>query len=321
MHRETNYFKIGLFTLAALAVMAAGIMYFGLSSAFTPTLSCDTYFSYSVQGLSTGSSVNFRGFKVGQVESLSLARDGSKDGGRQAVRIKFILFPKDICGSDCLEEEEAKAFLLDEIKRGLRVQLSFQGISGVSYLSLDYLTEAQLAAEGHIPLPGLEGTTMTIPNSQSMFIELGESVSRIVRSFRDVDFYALSTKTQAVLVNMEKATERLNSDLEAIAGKIPATIEEIGETASQVSSLAQEIKGDLALLRQSSSLSLLAASIGRFHSAVSRADQILRGPQNSLPATFDNLRVMSENFRELSEMAKRYPSQILFGEAPREIKP
>jgi ABC-type transporter Mla subunit MlaD len=68
-------------------------------------------------------------------------------------------------------------------------------------------------------------------------------------------------------------------------------------------------------------LSELGETIKRLKSLVGRADQVLRGSQDDLGPAMENFRIMTENLREFSETAKRYPSQIIFGQAPSEVKP
>jgi paraquat-inducible protein B len=148
MPKKSSFFKIGLFAVSAFFLLGAGIIFFGLSSIFQPTLECDTYFDHSVQGLSTGSAVNFRGFKVGQVSSISVSKLETEQG-KQKVRVVFILFPQLLTGSKA-GYWEARNYLEKEINSGLRVFMSFQGISGVSFLDLDYLS-SDLSAELSAP--------------------------------------------------------------------------------------------------------------------------------------------------------------------------
>jgi phospholipid/cholesterol/gamma-HCH transport system substrate-binding protein/paraquat-inducible protein B len=52
-----------------------------------------------------------------------------------------------------------------------------------------------------------------------------------------------------------------------------------------------------------------------------RIDQLAAGKDNDLEITLGNLRVLTENLTELSENAKRFPAQLLFGEPPKPISP
>ncbi|MGH8802678.1 MAG: hypothetical protein ACREX6_10360, partial [Casimicrobiaceae bacterium] len=60
----------------------------------------------------------------------------------------------------------------------------------------------------------------------------------------------------------------------------------------------------------------LAQSINHLDRTLARLDQIFGGGEADLGATFRNLREITDNLRELTEDAKRYPSRLLFGAPP-----
>ncbi|MDR1677463.1 MAG: MlaD family protein, partial [Deltaproteobacteria bacterium] len=92
MLSKANYVKIGIFTLSALALLTAAMLYFGISAAFRPSIECQTYFNHTVQGLAPGASVNFRGFKVGQVGKITLPTVPGTSG-QLMVKVEFTVEP------------------------------------------------------------------------------------------------------------------------------------------------------------------------------------------------------------------------------------
>jgi hypothetical protein len=52
---------------------------------------------------------------------------------------------------------------------------------------------------------------------------------------------------------------------------------------------------------------------------MSRVDRILGGGEMDLASTIANLRATTDNLRDLTEDAKRYPSNLLFGEPPKPL--
>jgi len=62
-----NYFRLGLFVLAAIGVLVAVVLIFGSGQLFKKSFVIETYIKQSVTGLDTGASVRFRGVKIGQV--------------------------------------------------------------------------------------------------------------------------------------------------------------------------------------------------------------------------------------------------------------
>ena len=70
MHK-INYFKIGLFVLAAVVLLVILLIALGAGNFGSKKIYFETYFDESVQGLSSGSTVHFRGFPIGKVERIS----------------------------------------------------------------------------------------------------------------------------------------------------------------------------------------------------------------------------------------------------------
>ena len=52
-----------------------------------------------------------------------------------------------------------------------------------------------------------------------------------------------------------------------------------------------------------------------------RLDRIFGAGEADLGTTFENLRQITDNLRDLTEDAKRYPSNVLFGAPPRPLEP
>jgi phospholipid/cholesterol/gamma-HCH transport system substrate-binding protein len=70
-----NYFRLGVFVLAAIGVLLAVILIFGSGQIFKKSFYVETYIKQSVTGLDAGASVRFRGVKIGQVTLIGLSGD------------------------------------------------------------------------------------------------------------------------------------------------------------------------------------------------------------------------------------------------------
>ena len=61
---KTNYFRLGLFVVAAIAAAIASILILLGPSFGKPYAEMETYFQFSISGLEVGAPVKFRGIQV-----------------------------------------------------------------------------------------------------------------------------------------------------------------------------------------------------------------------------------------------------------------
>jgi ABC-type transporter Mla subunit MlaD len=321
MSGKHNFFKIGLFTLLAMFLFLAGIMAFGLSSSLAPKLECVTLFNRSVRGLSVGSAVNFRGFKVGQISGISLSAATDKNS-EPSVRVSFYIEPASLIGKDS-SEEEARDYIFGQIEQGLKVYLSFQGVTGLGFLDLDYDAGAKenssQANFNTLRERSLELGEVQIPNGPGSIMEISESATQIVKSLSGVDFSGISRDIKSLVGTFEKAVADLQTD--KISADMTQTLNEMRGMAEDISALAASLDTSIGQNSLGKVGTEMEAAIKQLRQTIRRTELLLNSSQNNLPATMDNLRVMSENMRELSELLKRYPSQLFFGQPPQEIRP
>ncbi len=314
-----NYFKIGLFAIVGTLLLVAGLLAFGLSDAlFKKRLVCVTFFERSVQGLSADSAVKFRGFRVGKVTSISLASPNKSTGLQPAVKVIFEIEPAALAGQD-EDAELARTYISGQIDRGLKVILSIQGVTGIGFLDLDY-TEDPKGKYYKTAYDWAQGQDLVyIPSGPSQIMEISESASRIVKSLSDVDFADISNEAKALIKNLNKAVTDL--DTAALSGDVNDTLSEIRLAAGELVTLLRDADETIKGGAKTNLGRELEATVQQVRQSLKRLDQLFGSSQSNLPVTLDNLRVMSENFRELSELLKDQPSQALFGQPPRPSEP
>ena len=253
----SSHFKIGLFViLAIVALVATGV---GLQiRTRRPTVTFHTYFDESVQGLQVGSTVLYRGVKIGNVGKIGIAPD------RRHVDVAM-----------AIDRSEAARLDLAQVAPRLRATLGMQGITGVKFVDIDY---AQPSAPPPEALP-FAPVARYIPSARSFFgglqndIDvLGRELPGLVKSL-DTTLATLDTTladvsqlshhlsdetaprldrildqlggSNGVVASARRAIDALGDfgrEASRSSGELGTTIRDLGDAARAVRTLAEEIE-------------------------------------------------------------------------------
>jgi phospholipid/cholesterol/gamma-HCH transport system substrate-binding protein len=345
MDDRANHLKIGLFVISATVLAALTIIILGGGRIFEKTTTVETYFEESVQGLDTGSSVNFRGVKIGKIAEISLARREYVTEANY-VLVRMALYPD---AFPAQTGETAHKSVAAEVDKGLRCRLTILGLTGTARLEADYFPP-----ESHPPLKiDWQPYYPYIPSVSSTITRLNEALDRIMKALEKINIPAMATTFEKALELLSKASDEFNlkgirdeADLllaglrntngrinEILRGKDMESILRDGSamvTAGR--SIVEDSKMPLqkfqtALLETSESIDGLAKKLSAvsqglpenlagLQRTLRRLDGFLVNQQQEIEGILSNIRVISENFKEVSENAKQYPSQLLFGSPP-----
>ena len=142
MNGKASKAVIGAFVLGALVLLIVGVLIFGSGRFFSDNRKFEVYFEGSVKGLNVGSSVMFRGVKIGSVTDIRISIDPET-----MVAIIPIVIEID---RDKLHGGEAdRKYFLELIDKGLRAQLQMQSIvTGQLAIYLDFFPGSPVVLRG-----------------------------------------------------------------------------------------------------------------------------------------------------------------------------
>ena len=253
MSTSIRHFKLGLFVLGAVIVFVAIVLIVGSGTFGLPRFKMETYFNESVQGLDIGSKVKYRGVTVGEVTQITFSStryelDKPPHDRKQYVLVDTALDPKLVAGQ--LGDVSARNNLLkQQIERGLRVRLNPQGITGTSYLEIDFVDPA---ANRPVPIDWLP-EQVYVPSAPSTVKQLVDAASDFLLELRRVDLANMGLMMREAATRFNQLATTANDRLE----KLP------------VERLARDVSGLLTELRDSNKrlsdaiASFPAAAIGR----------------------------------------------------------
>ena len=350
MSTKANYFKIGVFVIAAVVIAVAAVLILGAGAIFEKTIIVETYIDGSVQGLSVGSPLKYRGVQVGKVVEISLVSWVYKTD-KNYVLIRAAIPSNHHWFSS---EQAAVAQIEKMAPQGLRVRLASQGLTGTAYLETDYLNPKN----NPILKIDWEPEYPYLPSAPSIITQLSDSLTRIMTSLEKLDLQKLVANLDETLKTMTETLQ--HADIKSISDQATALLSEVRETNKHLNDLiagnktkqlvadtaktmagarqmVEEIKeplGELlaSLKSTSKNINQLAArldtasaslpdAVAQIHVTLRRLDELLSAPQQDLEETMENLRIFSQDLKRLTQESRRYPSYLLFGEPPLHVRP
>lgn len=335
MSARANYFKIGLFIIVGVILTVMGVVVLKAGSLFEKRFIMETYFDESVQGLEVGAPIKHRGVKVGTVKKIDFVRNLYKEdlstedlfrfGRYVVVRVSVHnVFPG-------LTVEDMTSVLKGQIDEGLRIRLATQGVTGVVHLEVDHLD-----AKEYPPMPiTWKPEYFYVPSAPSTIKILGETLNNIAKDLEQANIHKATTDLDQLLLSMKELIEETH--MAQISRQTSQTLTEFQATVQEARNLlnSPDIKHfltDAAIAAKSArrtlqdvdetSKSLRRASeplpdtVARLERTLRRVDRLITSKNQDLEQTIDNLREISENVRDLTDEAKRYPSRLAFGDPP-----
>ena len=222
MGRKANPVVIGAFVVGAVALAVLGIVVFGSGRFFADTTAFVMYFSGSVDGLSVGSPVKFKGVEIGAVTSIQL--DLGSEEARIPVWIEVDNKKIIACGAKLPSDA---ASLKAEVDRGLRAQLNSQSIvTGLLFVQLDYHPEAPAS---WCRRPRRVNEIPTIPTTLE---QAQQAAAEIIANLKQVDFDGFGKALRAAIdgINATVNAPGLQNALQSL----PETLASLNKTLASV---------------------------------------------------------------------------------------
>jgi len=225
VRREADYFRIGVFVILGIVLIIVAILAFSSTGLFEKRILIETYFNESVQGLSVGSPVKYRGIDIGEVKEIKLisgvyhlpADQMNSEYGRY-VYVLMSLHSDFLPG---VPSGQLSHVLQGDVGRGLRVKMALQGLTGGVYLELNFVNPSNNPKLPIIWKPD----HLYIPSSLSTFTRLTDSISSILNGLKDVDFKKLFNNMQGFVGRSESLVTTMDEILRLNQTSISATLD------------------------------------------------------------------------------------------------
>ncbi|AQQ08791.1 paraquat-inducible protein B [Sedimentisphaera cyanobacteriorum] len=355
MSREPNYFNIGLFLLTALLLLVVGVVVFGTGAVGAKKIYMESYFDESIQGLSVGSPLKYRGVEIGRVESIDLA---SKVYNSQLKDNQINKYGKYVRVVTAVDPQSAPESLIkkdDLSETNLRVRVTAQGITGISFLDVDYFTPAE---DYPVLEYSWEPEYKCIPSTESMMNSFLSKAEDIMKEVSKVKFGQISSELNALLSKTNKAVD--DTRIEKLSDNFIALTDDLTNTSETARKLISDLdislkEGQLKSLQDSAidTLEKIQDSAGEFDKGIASFDKLCNNANElldiedveaenvtvpellqqlrdtliqirtmaasnsrSIEKLIDNSKRLTDKLNETAEKINQQPSTVIFSNPP-----
>ena len=293
---------IGTFILGALALLVAGVLFFGGSALRSKHVTIVSFFDASVAGLRAGAPVTFRGVPIGEVKSIGVRVNPRT--GQSIIQVNMELVPHalSVHGAPLPLDEELVPSLVHD---GLTAQLMMQSfVTGLLSVELAFRPGEQVLRFGDATLP-------EVPSVPGNF-------EALAKQLQTIDFAAVLDTLQRTLAAAQPALHQLPRVLTSLERTLGTIDREVGASSASLqqtlgaartlaTNLDREGAGTLAAMRQT--LAKADATLDGAHALVDPRGHTAMQVQRAV----DDLAATSARLRNLAERVDRDPTVLVHG--------
>jgi paraquat-inducible protein B len=307
MSQEARYFRVGAFVLGGIALAVALLVALAGGQLWRRPVVVETYIAESVQGLEVGSPVKLRGVKLGTVSSIGFVGDAYllPSEPERLTSAQWVLVRMELAGDPddrrSIAERQADVQVL--VDHGLRVRLTPLGITGTSFIEADYLDPQKY------PPLAISWTPdhLYIPSAPSTINQLSSAAERVMERVSRIDVEELLNNLDKLAVSLNTSVSQ--ADVPGLQRSVAALLADLQKTSGEARRTFEQ--ADVGALRRDTQTAL-----AQLTETLERLQQVVETSGGDFGSTLENLRVATENLREVTETAKSYPSSLVFGGPP-----
>lgn len=330
------YFRIGLLILGG-AILLVGLIWFLGGARISHGILLESYFKESVQGLEVGAPVKYRGVTLGRVMDIGLVSAEYGDGEptnleRQTYRLVFVRFIVDPTKLGPVPDTETA------VKNGLRARVASQGITGLSYIELDFVDPKEYPP---LQVPW-EPKASYIPSMPSTFFQVQDAAQQLLAKINRIDLERLASQLTGLLTDVRtdlttgdvhktllEVTSLLTTTKDNLrAADLPGLTADMKRTSASVRDTVQGpqmqkllANAALAAERLANAADKLQPMIQTLQATARRANSGTADIEQSLIPVMRDIQAATANLRDVTDALRRSPAQVMFGSPPPRTEP
>lgn len=277
MSAEARYFRVGLFVFVGIALIFGFVILLAGPSMFETPVVFETYFDEPVTGLEAGSSVKVRGVPLGRVSRIDFVRNVYELPRPLELEKGQLVLVEMELISPGSRPGDAAA-RLQRLNDLIERGLRLRlATQGITGVS--FIQADFLDPENHPPMDIFwTPRNIYVPSAPSTLQSISSAAERIFRRLEDTDVEGLVNNLDGLVLSVKSQVDQM----------------ETGQVRRSLLDLVAEVRGTNARLQRT-----------------------LDGTRYDLEVAVENMRVASENLRDLTDTAREYPSYLILGEPPK----
>ena len=320
---ETNKFKLGLFVIGSILVLIAAIFSMGIFDHFKPKAHMVTYVEESVQGLTTGSPVKYKGVPIGKVSDINIIVNNNEI--RIDIEIDLSKIHQrtgsTIAKSRELGREQFYDFLTSASKEGLACRIEPDGITGSKYVEMNFFTDVKTPKSSRQAF--FEKGIFVMPSTPSMIANLRTNIFEILTSVAAIDFKGISQKTQELLERANKTLDRakldqLSTNADKVILKIDQTVTNLNQVLDQqqmrktIQDMEESLKAIKKLAVQTEK-AVAGANLSETASDIRQLTKSLKDSSETLQTSLQKANDTMDSVTDLVRYLNDNPASLLHG--------
>lgn len=324
--------KLGAFIALVIAAGLGVLIFFVGVSLGEDTKEYTIFFTQSITGLTPGSQVTLNGVRVGEVRGIAV----DSENVEQVIVEISVLAPT-------------------PVKVDTRAVLSSQGITGLKYVNLEESTHEAKLLDAGSTIPTSKGLVDRLTDrADDVTASTDAIIKQVAKITRDENIEKIDQlviQSVELVSNANTLTRELSKTmivtrelLERNETQIDRTIKNVSVASGQLDGVLREARGAIATGR----LKLEEADIAALMAGLDQTNMVLRGKlgeidvsslvqtlatlqvlvleltksigqnQDQLRAVMLNMRLTTDNLKDLSRSVKDQPSSLIFEKSPKE---
>lgn len=327
---KANPTAIGLFILGGLALVFAAVVAIAGGQLFQTHMMAVAYFPDSVQGLTVGSRVEFRGVPVGRVSAIKLLID--TQDLKPSIPVFMELNPEDWHYIGTPRGREVS--IQQAVAIGLRAQLALESfVTGQMVVELDLRpdTPATMVRPNATDVPQIPTIKSDISRLKDVLtgLPLRELTTSLQVAVADLDRLLAAPELPDLLTNLAKAAANtdtlvagLNGDRTKLMAQLHTTLDAFDKTATDLQALSGDARKTVKNLNQVTTTELrqdlktAQASLEQMQRAFTQVAKVLSpySPERTqISRILDTTLTAMQAVRDFAGELSRRPSALIFG--------